>query len=60
VNKNGTLNEHKATESALDEQSGGSHYLKNTIQERKMAKQMKNDMTRLFIMQNWERNYCKL
>jgi len=32
VKKNGTLNEHKATESALDEQSGGSHYLKNTIQ----------------------------
>ena len=32
MNKNGTLNEHKATESALEEQSGGKHYLKNTIQ----------------------------
>jgi hypothetical protein len=32
VNKNGTLNEHKATESALEERSGGNHYLDNAIQ----------------------------
>ena len=32
MNKNGTLNEHKATESALEEQSGGNHYLDNAIQ----------------------------
>ena len=32
MNKNGTLKEHTATESALEEQSGGLHYLKNTIQ----------------------------
>ena len=32
MNKNGTLNEHTATESALKEQSGGNHYLDNAIQ----------------------------
>jgi len=32
VNKNGTLKEHTATESALEEQSGGNHYLDNAIQ----------------------------
>ena len=32
MNKNGTLKEHTATESALEEQSGGNHYLDNAIQ----------------------------
>ena len=32
MNKNGTLNEHTATESPLEEQSGGNHYLDNAIQ----------------------------
>ena len=32
MNKNGTLKQHTATESALKEQSGGNHYLDNAIQ----------------------------
>ena len=49
MNKNGTLKEHTATESALKEQIGGSYYKQ---QEKRITKQMKNDMTRLFIMPN--------
>jgi len=32
MNKNGTLNEHRSPQTALDEQSGGKHYLNNDIQ----------------------------
>ena len=32
MNKNGTLNEHRGDSNAIEEQSGGSHYLKLKIQ----------------------------
>ena len=32
MTKNGTLNEHRATESVVEEQSGGNHYLKLKFQ----------------------------